>query len=375
MLDFKKLKHIDGFTFIILLGLVAVGTVAVHDATQYSDLNGLYWNHVVLFLVFCVPMFLIAVIDYHVLISRFAYVLYGLGLGLLVLVIAIGTSINGAKRWISIGGFQLQPSEMMKVAAVLLAVHLLKKHNGNVLRSFRDIAPIMLIFLIPLLLILKQPDLGTGLVFVGILLCMLWMGNMRASYMFGGFALSGGLVGIICWLYFANEELLAKFIRPHQLSRIQTFLDPTSDPDKSWHVNNAIQAIGSGQLSGSDGLYLKGGFVPYAYSDSIFVVVGHRYGFIGSSLLILLYFLLIWRLVGIARDSRDLAGSYLVIGVLGMFIFQIFVNIGMHIGLVPLTGISLPFISYGGSSMLTNQIAIGLALSVHVYKNDVPLDF
>ncbi|MBR2569326.1 MAG: FtsW/RodA/SpoVE family cell cycle protein, partial [Paenibacillus sp.] len=180
---------------------------------------------------------------------------------------------------------------------------------------------------------------------------------------------------IICWLYFANEELLAKFIRPHQLSRIQTFLDPTSDPDKSWHVNNAIQAIGSGQLSGSDGLYLKGGFVPYAYSDSIFVVVGHRYGFIGSSLLILLYFLLIWRLVGIARDSRDLAGSYLVIGVLGMFIFQIFVNIGMHIGLVPLTGISLPFISYGGSSMLTNQIAIGLALSVHVYKNDVPLDF
>lgn len=375
MLDLKKLKHIDGFTFIILLGLVAVGTVAVHDATQYSDLNGLYWNHVVLFLVFCVPMFLIAVIDYHVLISRFAYVLYGLGLGLLVLVIAIGTSINGAKRWIGIGGFQLQPSEMMKVAAVLLAVQLLKKHNGNELRSFRDIAPIMLIFLIPLLLILKQPDLGTGLVFVGILLCMLWMGNMRASYMFGGFALSGGLVGIICWLYFANEELLAKFIRPHQLSRIQTFLDPTSDPDKSWHVNNAIQAIGSGQLSGSDGLYLKGGFVPYAYSDSIFVVVGHRYGFIGSSLLILLYFLLIWRLVGIARDSRDLAGSYLVIGVLSMFIFQIFVNIGMHIGLVPLTGISLPFISYGGSSMLTNQIAIGLALSVHVYKNDVPLDF
>lgn len=374
MLDFKKFKNIDGITFILLLALVAIGTIAVYDATQHSDLRGIYWNQIIMFLVFCIPMFLIALLDYHVLISRLAYILYGIVIILLGMVLFMGSTLNGATRWISIGGFQLQPSEMMKVVSILLGVHLLKKHQGKELRSFRDIAPIMGVFFVPLLLILKQPDLGTGLVFIGIMLGMLWIGNIRASYMVIGFVGCSLLVLTIFGLYFYNEELLAKIIHPHQLARIQSFLDPTSDPDKSWHVDNAILAIGSGQLSGSDGKYLEGGFIPYAYSDSIFVVIGHRYGFIGSSVLILLFFLLIWRLVGIARDSRDLAGTYLVVGVLGMFIFQIFVNIGMHIGLLPLTGISLPFISYGGSSMLTNLIAIGLALSVHAYKNDIPYD-
>ncbi|EJW15983.1 cell cycle protein, FtsW/RodA/SpoVE family [Paenibacillus alvei DSM 29] len=134
-----------------------------------------------------------------------------------------------------------------------------------------------------------------------------------------------------------------------------------------------MSAIGTGGLSGSDGFYMDRGFIPYAYSDSIYVVIGEKYGFLGSSVLLLLYFMLIYRIFLIANTSMNLAGGYLVIGLVGMIVFQVFVNIGMHIGLVPLTGLSLPFISYGGSSMLTNMLTIGLVMSVHIHKDTVPL--
>ncbi|MNJ46916.1 Rod shape-determining protein RodA [compost metagenome] len=127
-------------------------------------------------------------------------------------------------------------------------------------------------------------------------------------------------------------------------------------------------AIGSGSLTGDDGYFLEQGYIPYAYSDSIFVVIGEKYGFLGSAVLLMLYFSLVTRLINVVIGNKELAGSYVVIGIIAMFVFQIFVNIGMHIGLVPLTGISLPFISYGGSSLITNMIAIGIVLSVSLHK-------
>jgi len=254
---------------------------------------------------------------------------------------------------------------------VLLIAHLLGKREGARLRPFQDILPICIIFIIPILLIMQQPDLGTALVFIGALISMLWMGNIRSIYMILLIVVMVITIGTILWLYYANFELLTKIVEPHQLSRIQAFLDPSSDPDKSWHVKNAMYAISSGGMTGSDAHFLRKGFVPYAYSDSIYVVIGEEYGFIGSVVLLLLYFLLLYRMVHIAKESRELEGSYLVIGLMGMLVFQISVNIGMHLGLVPLTGISLPFISYGGSSLLSNMIAIGLVLSVKVHKNDI----
>ncbi|MCY9517790.1 FtsW/RodA/SpoVE family cell cycle protein [Paenibacillus apiarius] len=374
MIFFGKLKKLDKLTLFIMACLIAIGTVAIHGATSGTNLDGLHINNMVLFVVFCIPMLLVAVLDYTILFGKMSYILYGIGIALLVLVMFTGENINGAVRWLSIGSFQLQPSEMMKLATVVLAAHLLHKRAGEQLRLVRDILPICIVFLIPIIIIMKQPDLGTALVFVGVMLSMLWMGNIRAVYMVLCFSVIALAVGIICWMYFADHDLLSKLVKPHQLSRIQTFLDPTSDPDKSWHVKNAMSAIGSGGLSGDNGFFLRRGFIPYAYSDSIYVVIGEKYGFLGSSVLLLLYFLLVYRLVLIVKDSRELAGSYLVLGLLGMLVFQIFVNIGMHIGLVPLTGISLPFISYGGSSLLTNMISIGLVLSVHIHKDEIVLE-
>ncbi|WP_314585065.1 FtsW/RodA/SpoVE family cell cycle protein [Paenibacillus terrigena] len=369
----QKIRNLDSITIIVMVCLVTIGTIAVYGATTQTNLEGLQMSNVAIFAAFCVPMLAMALLDYKLLVGKLSYIFYGFGIGMLVLVKFLGENINGAVRWLSIGHFQLQPSEPAKIFTILLIAHLLSKREGEKLRLIQDLLPIGIVFAIPTILIMQQPDLGTSLVFVGVLLSMLWMGNIRASYMILFLSLVAIVVGTILSLYYANFELLSKIVEPHQMSRIQTFLDPTSDPDKSWHVKNAMNAIGSGGLSGSDGAYLRKGFIPYAYSDSIYVVIGEEYGFVGSAVLLLLYFLLIYRLVHIVMESRDLAGSYLVIGLIGMFVFQIFVNIGMHIGLVPLTGISLPFISYGGSSLLSNMIAIGLTLSVKVHRNVIDL--
>ncbi|RJG20881.1 FtsW/RodA/SpoVE family cell cycle protein [Paenibacillus thiaminolyticus] len=374
MIYIRKLKKMDRPIVMLMLALIVIGTIAVHGATTGTKLDGLYVNNIVLFAVFTIPTLIVAVFDYTILMGVVAYVLYGIGLALLLLVMFVGENINGAVRWLSIGSFQLQPSELCKIAAVLVAADLLHKRSGRTLRLVPDLLPIGAVFFVPTFIIMKQPDLGTALVFVGVLLAMLWMGNIRTSYMVVLLGTIAVAIATICWLYYADHDLLAKLVKPHQMSRIQTFLDPASDPDKSWHVNNAMHAIGSGGLRGDSGFYIERGYIPYAYSDSIYVVIGEKYGFLGSSALLLLYFLLIYRMTLIARESRDLAGSYLVIGLAGMLVFQIFVNIGMHIGLVPLTGLSLPFISYGGSSLLVNMVSIGLVLSVHIHKDDVILD-
>lgn len=374
MVLLNKLKKMDKFTLMVMVVLIAVGTLAVYDATVGTKLDGLHIENLILFGLFLIPMLFIMLLDYHIWVGKLSYVLYGIGIIMLVLVQLIGENANGAVRWLSFGSFQIQPSELVKVFTVVLAAHLLHRRKGEALRIFQDILPLCLIFLVPIVLILKQPDLGTALVFVGILLGLLWIGNVRGLYMLlvvGGAALA---IWGVFWLYHSDYELLSKLVKPHQLARIESFIDPASDPDKSWHVNNALTAIGSGGMGGSEVSFYQKGFIPYVYSDSIFVVIGEKYGFVGSAILLMLYFLLIYRMAIIVKDSRELAGSYLVAGLMGMFIFQIFVNIGMHLGLVPLTGISLPFISYGGSTLLTNMAAIGLVQSVHIHKNTIVLE-
>jgi len=366
----RLIKRLDVLTLLILACLFAISTYAVYEATSGTRLNGLHINNLTLQGAFCVPMLLIALVDYRLFVGKAAYFLYAARIGMLVLVQAIGENLNGAVRWLRVGSVQIQPSELAKIVTILLICNLLRRREGEKLRLIRDIVPIVAVAALPTYLIMKQPDLGTALVFIGILLGMLWIGNIRTSFLV---VFAGAIIAIIwmtLWLFHSDYSLLSKFVEPHQLTRIQTFLDPTSDPDKSWHVRNAIGAVGSGQFYGDDGFYYKQGYIPYAYSDSIYVIIGERFGFIGSAVLLLLYFLLIYRMIIIVGESRDLTGSYLVVGLISMIVFQIFVNIGMHIGLLPLTGISLPFISYGGSSLLVNMIAVGLVLNVKIHQDD-----
>ncbi|MCP3774087.1 rod shape-determining protein RodA [Paenibacillus sp. MZ04-78.2] len=367
MILLDKLKKIDRGIVVLMLCLVAAGTVAVYRATAGTKLDGLHFNGMMYFGVFCIPMLLVTVFNYRLLTGKLAYYLYAFGIGMLAYVHWKGEVVNGAARWLSIGSVEIQPSEPVKLFTILLAAHLLHKRQGEKLRFVQDLLPVGAVFAIPIVFILKQPDLGTALVFVGIFFGMLWMGNIRLSYMLTAVGAAGVAIGTVLWLYYADNELLAKIIKPHQMSRIQTFLEPASDPQKSWHYERALMAIGSGQLNGN-ALDQPQGSVPYAYSDSIFAVVGEKYGFLGAAILLMLYLLLVYRMVGIILETKELAGSYLITGMTAMLVFQIYVNIGMHIGLVPLTGISLPFISYGGSSLLTNMVALGLVLNVKIHQ-------
>ncbi|WP_033403849.1 FtsW/RodA/SpoVE family cell cycle protein [Paenibacillus fonticola] len=368
MTFFDKLKKMDIVTLLIIICLNIISTVAIYGATAGTKLDGLHKNNMLLSSFSLLLLLTVALFDYRILFGKLIYILYASGIGMLLFVQFKGENINGAVRWLSIGSLQLQPSELVKIFTILFVADMLNKRKGKKLRFVQDVLPICLVFLIPIVLIMKQPDLGTALVFAGVLISMLWMGNIRMRYMLLFLGTVVILIGSVVWLYYMDNELLSKVTKPHQMARIQTFLDPASDPDKSWHVKNSMLAIGSGSLTGDDGYFLEQGYIPYAYSDSIFVVIGEKYGFLGSAVLLLLYFSLVTRLINVVIGNKELAGSYVVIGIIAMFVFQIFVNIGMHIGLVPLTGISLPFISYGGSSLITNMIAIGIVLSVSLHK-------
>ncbi|MFD0677621.1 MULTISPECIES: FtsW/RodA/SpoVE family cell cycle protein [unclassified Paenibacillus] len=366
----SKLKQLDMPILFILSIFLVLSTVVIYSATFETSYEGLYKNNLITFGVLFIPMIGLSLLDYRVIIHRFSYILYGLGILLLLLVSFKGMQINGAQRWLSLGGMVFQPSEIMKLFLIMALAKWLKNRDGLPIRIWHELIPAALLVGIPFYMVLKQPDLGTSIVLLCIFIGILWIGNMQWKHILIGTLGAASAIAGIVFLYFYDFELFSAIVKPHQLQRIQTFLDPLSDPDRSWHVVNSIRAIGTGQLSGEgylNGLFIRRGFIPYSYADSIFVVIGEEFGFLGCAVLLMIYFLLIYRMVRISIDTQDIEGRYLIVGVISMFSLQIFENIAMHIGLMPLTGIALPFVSYGGSSLLTNMLAVGLVLSVKLH--------
>lgn len=370
-----KIKQLDVPILFILTIFLFLSTAVIYSSTHGTRYDGMHINNIIIFGVLFIPMLAISLVDYRVLIKHFSYIFYGIGILLLVYVYFKGENINGSQRWMSIGSMVLQPSEIMKIFVIMVFAKWLKSRDGESLRFFHDLLPLTALVGIPFFIVLQQPDLGTSIVFVCIFIGMLWIGNIQWKHMLGSIILAVPLISGIVFLYFYNFEIFSKIVKPHQWARIQSFIDPMADPNKSYHVDNSIHAIASGQLMGEGFLHgrlIRGGFIPYSYADSIFVVIGEEFGFIGASVLLLLYFLLIYRMILIAVQTEDLEGRYLVVGVISMLTLQIFQNIAMHIGLMPLTGIALPFVSYGGSSLMTNMLGIGLVLSVKLHKTLIP---
>lgn len=369
----QKAKRLDG----IILGIVAcfaiISTLVIESATTGTRYEGLHVANIEMYAIMLIPMLIVAMLDYRLVVRYLSYPSYVIGIILLVMVLVIGVNLNGSTRWIEIGSQQFQPSELMKIAFILTLARFLGSREGQAPRFWKDIVPSLMMFFVPFYLVFKQPDLGTAIVFISILVSVLWMANMQWKQIVIGLSVIVVIAAGVAALYFVQFDLFSKVIKPHQLERIQTFIDPTLDPENSWHVKNAQTAIGSGQLYGKgfmQGSLVQGGYVPYHYADSIFAVIGEEFGFIGSTVLLLLYFLLIYRMIIISYKSRDRAGSYIVVGIIAMLVLQIFENIAMHTGLMPLTGIALPFVSYGGSSLLTNMLSIGLVLSVHIHQDE-----
>jgi rod shape determining protein RodA len=369
---FKNLRHIDVPIILILLLLMVISTAVILSATQGTRYDGFHIKNLIFYLVGFLVMMGAATFDYRLVVSQSKFI-YGIAIILLLLVMFFGTTVNGAKSWFDLKIFYFQPAELVKLVLIITIARYLSLREGESLLFFRDIVPLGLIVFVPFMLVLIQPDLGNAVIYVVIMVGMFWIGNVRLVHIALGSSMFVAMIAVFVFLYFNFYDLFIQIVKPHQLERIMIFIDPTMDPQGAgYQLYQSITAIGSGQLFG-DG-FLQGssvhkGFIPYPYSDSIFVVIGEEYGFIGSSTLILLYFLLIYRMVMIALQSQEMSGSYIVVGIISMFVFQIFENIGMLIGLMPLTGITLPFISYGGSSLIINMMSIGLVLSIKIHQH------
>lgn len=371
----EKIQNLD-YIIIAVLGCFAIiSTFVIYSATNGTALGGYHQRHLIIFLAFIIPMLCVSFIDYRLLNVYIVVAFYVIGMVLLVLVEFIGVDHNGAVRWLAIGSRdgrfyqEFQPSEVMKGIIVIVLAKLLARRNGERLEFVKDILPAGLLVLIPFYLVYEQPDLATAIIFMVILIGMLWIAKVRMKHILIGLATLTAVLVCLIILYNVNEEMFLKIIKDHQLKRIQTFLEPVVEDD--WHVKNSIIAISLGGLTGKgflEGDYVQSGFIPYDYADSIFVVIGEEFGFIGASVLLLLFFVLIYRMILIALNCENYYGKYIVVGVITMLTLQVFQNVAMHLGTMPMTGIPLPFISFGGSSLLVNMVSIGLVMSVKLHN-------
>jgi rod shape determining protein RodA len=301
-------------------------------------------------------LFVVASIDYH-LISEHIPWLYILAIGSLLYTLALGHRVSGSKSWLTFGSVAFQPSELIKMVVVVALARYLSELRSNRYMSFLQIAKACVIALIPMSLVAFQPDLGTALTYLPAIAVGLFIRGVRPAVLIS-LVLGFVLVLPVSWLV----------LKPYQKERILTFLDPDRDPlGKGYQVTQSKIAIGSGGLLGKGvfhGSQNIGGFLPTRHTDFIFSVVGEELGFAGVMFTLGLLAFIVFRSIYNAQTARDNLGLFIVMGVVGTYFFHLIVNVGMVIGFMPTTGIPLPFLSYGGSSVLTAFIALGLVLSV-----------
>ncbi|MBX2992357.1 MAG: rod shape-determining protein RodA [Bacteroidetes bacterium] len=399
------LERIDIRTVAATGGLVVIGLISIYSATYDAKMSELYMRQLVSAGIGVVALVVAALTPLRTL-QRISFPSYFLSLLLLVTVLLIGKQVSGSTSWFQIGPFSLQPSEFAKVTTVLaLAVHL-SRSDVNLSRSKDALIP-GLILIAPVVLILRQPDTGTAMIFFGMFLPILFWGG---SSLFTLLALvSPGVVavaaligptpflisilglGALLWMTKKNTisaSVVFSFLvlvgisvqsihgglKPYQQKRIETFLDPGADPlGAGYNVLQSKIAIGSGGLFGRgflEGTQTQLNFIPAQWTDFIFCVPGEEFGFLGAAIIIILFALLLFSGVRIATVVKNPYGSFVAIGVTGIFATHIFMNIGMAIGLAPVVGIPLPFLSYGGSALIADMIMIGLLLNVYAHRKE-----
>lgn len=368
---------IDYSILFLVFCLFIYSLVAVYSGSgQYAQGMPFYFvtRQLIWYLIGAGLMFFVAKFDYELL-EKWALPLYIIGVVLLLLVHFFGTEKNGSKRWITLAAFEIQPSEFMKIFLIIFLAFILRKVGRSPL-TFKNSIPIVLkvacYSFIPFFLIFEQPDLGSALVILGITIALIFISSVSSKML--AFIISGmtmALGGLI-YLFYFQHDLITKVLKPHQLSRIYGWLAPEQyASDYGYQLQQAMMGIGSGQMAGkgfTQGIQVQSGKIPEAHTDFIFAVIGEEFGFIGASILLLIYFLLIYRIIQVALQATNLFGVYICVGTVGLISLQIFQNIGMTIGLMPITGLALPFISYGGSALLTNFVALGLVFSVQKHS-------
>jgi rod shape determining protein RodA len=363
--------RLDPLLLLASLGLVACSIVALKGATQ-NDVAGAPNYYVTRQAIYAgvglVLMYGFSRLDYSRL-RELRYPIYGVMLGLIAIVLIIATATRGAHSWITLPFFNFQPSELGKV---LLIVALAGFLVDRMRRMGRDTtARIMVLGLIPTMFVMAEPDLGSAMVYVAGTLALLFVAGAPWRH----FAALGALIAVSITVVLVVAPMAGvDVLKPYQVDRLTSFLHPSADPgDEGYQQQQALIAMGSGEKTGrgvANATQTSLNFLPEHHTDFIFAVIGETWGFAGCALVLSLYALLIWRGLHILTVAKNLYGALIAGGITVMLLFQLFVNIGMNVGIMPITGVTAPLLSFGGSSMLATFIALGLLHSVHAQARE-----
>ncbi|MGC8941446.1 MAG: rod shape-determining protein RodA [Sulfurihydrogenibium sp.] len=361
----QNLKKLDFIVFSIYLILIVFSVVNIYSAS-YHEFSNLYIKQIIFVIISLLTVLVTTFMFNYRWLSSISFYLYVVGIALLVLVKFFGTTILGAKRWINLGFFQLQPSEVMKVVMIIFSANYIA--SSKLPFGIRDFFKLILFVLLPFFLIYSQPDLGSGVMIVIPILVMVFLAKFSLRYILV-FALTFIVISPFVWSH----------LKDYQKNRILAILNPESDPKgTAYHIIQSKIAIGSGMLTGKG--YLQGSqskyyFLPEQHTDFIFASIGEEWGFIVSALLVTLYLVLSLRILFIGKETKDNFGKFLCYGVASLLLFQAFINIAMNLAIAPVVGVPLPFLSYGGTALITFSFMIGLVLNIYYINQKETFQF
>ncbi len=361
----KLLRQLDVIIIILAIIIVVFSCINIYSAT-FRNLGIYYAKLQFAWLILGLSVIYVILLVDYVLLKNYAALIYWAGVIFLALNdFVLGSTHKGANAWIAIGSRAIQPSEFAKLGMIIMLAKLLEDMEGKI-NEPKNFFKLVLYAILPMILIVIQPDMGMTMVSFFIVLGMLFIAGLNLRVIFGGFA---GITLLIIGIW--NSPLMKTYWK----GRLLSFINPEAHGQGlSFQLNQSLMGIGSGKILGEGfgkGLQIAGNNVPEAHTDFIFAVVGEEWGLLGALILLAMYGLLIYRFVKIAKSSKDIFGSLVAVGVISSFIFSIFQNIGMTIGLMPITGITLPLMSYGGSSTLSNFMSIGLLLNIGMRRKKI----
>jgi rod shape determining protein RodA len=359
----RRYIHFRDFDWVLLIFVLIIcllGVSEIYSATLHTKFEGMHLKQVYWILAGVGLMFLVSLINYQALLELVPW-MYGFSLFSLVSVLVVGKRYLGAKRWIDFKLFHFQPSEWVKLILILTMAKYFAEYRENDL-SLKELVKAGLVVLFPMALVLKQPDLGTALTYLPIALMALLLGGMRLKH---GMVLLV-VAGVLAW------PVWHWGLKPYQKDRLSSFVQPDADAQGSgYQVIQSEVAVGSGGIWGkglAKGTQTQGQFLPVPHTDFIFAAWSEEHGFIGALAVMLLYFGVLMRLIHDAQTAPDRAGVFLIMGVVAVLAFHVLVNVGMVVGFMPVTGIPLPLMSYGGSSILFTFLALGIVMNVRMRR-------
>ncbi len=369
---FRKydIKRYDYISLIIIGCMITMSYFAIDSATKLTTAPGSLPLAQKQLFGFGVGLFLIAVlsfIDYHF-IGKFAPLIYLLNIALLVAVLLLGEEVNGATRWLKISGIQLQPSELSKFLMIIVLAKYFDKFKDKINKPHIILGALALLA-VPFFLISKEPDLSTALVLVFIFCLMIYVAGISYKYIVGIVLLLIPLtIGALWYVQQPDQALL----KDYQMDRINALLHPDEyEKEEAMQTQNSVQAIGSGQLFGKgryNGKLNKYNYLPEPQTDFIFSIIGEEFGFVGCAAVLAMIMALLLRVIYVGKDSKDMMGRLLVTGFVALIVFHTFINVGVTMAIVPNTGLPLPFVSYGLSSLWTNMLMLGMVINVSMQR-------